>query len=581
LGDIENAISCLKSISENDKNDKEYKWTEIYILAHVNEKEAYQKALNLFSSDLPIIPSRDYFKKFKTIHSLFEHKKNLLQNVKEADILVKEKAEMVTIKKKYHYSLPLFQENLQSKQPKFWKVIDSEKYKEFGAILLFFTHKNYALSKKGRLLEYSLSNNKIEIVSQEKIVTASTCAYYYKDILYTNEGNKMVTYHMNIKKCDVIFNRMIPEPIDHIFVNNTHIVLCSLAGVEVFFKQPNAKFKFINLISVGASVIPYTWAKASLIINDYLYIVAGNVGLITYQLKGNQNPVLIHVLSANFETPFCETIYLHNNALILQMSGNHWVIDITDLKKPTSQTVLFGRRNGNKNGPLLMDDSLYFIESDDPIIWNYNFNSKTKQIISCEHISKDNESVRIYYQSNWVLSNNFMLVSSTSYGLSLLQRASTPKINRSHLKIIKEKTTLFYNKIKASIDDYYTNETNKKLGSIQLAFFSDMITYKTKAPSHLIKSIGYDLDEHLEKIIKFTDFGLETEAFPFPYDSIIEKEEKLIGHEVCKQILKLLSTTEASYYSEKVFFIFEGYIESIDRNSLSLEYVKQTATTEI
>lgn len=576
-GEHTKAIQHLESIPEDDHDTEEYKWTEVYLLAHINELQAYEKVLSMLSFSLPVIPSQSYFSNFYSIYALFEQKKNLLAGIRNSDKIVKEKMENIIVKKESHPIFPLYRKNLNSEQPMFWDVVDSEKHKELGSILLFFTHdgKDYAFSKAGMLIVYSLANNVIEIISQKQIISDPSCAFYSNGLLYANQDKiNLISYHLNSRKSEPTLHRMVSENVDHIFANDQYIVLCSLAGAELYIRQPESGYKLIDLLSVGTSTIPYSWAKASLIIDDYLYIAGGNAGLLTYKLSKLDKPDLLHVLSCDYKNPFCDKIYHHNNVLILNMEGNHWMVDVSNKTKPVSKRVLFGRNEGSKNGPLLWDDTLMFVEKDDSIVWKYGFDNQGKQFVSAEHMAKDGMDVKIYYQSNWMLSGNSLLISSSSYGLSLLKKVPSQKMDTTEIEILRSKTDVFYNQLKTALDDFYSQYPQKKLGMIQLSLNHNKLIFKISAPKHLTQCLGYDLEIDLDKNTSYDDLGIKFSEFPFPYDAILERDKKEVEYQMCNTILQRLSQDQTTYYDDVVYFMYEGYIEQIDRSVLSLEYAK-------
>jgi len=506
-----------------------------------------------------------------------------IKNRKEEDIhpndrVIVQIAKKVPLETKPLPFLPYLEQNLNKETPKYWNVIDSDTHKELGTSLLFFTQKDkiYNFTNQGLLVAFSIENDQLEIISQKEIVTSPNCASYYKNKLYiAHNETEIVVYTIQEETSSVIEinENDFDSDIDHIFVNEDYMTLCSIAGLALY-KKKESHFEFLELVTVGSTQLLYTYAKQALIHNDYLYITAGNTGLVTYKLYPNEKATLLQVLSPECEHPFCDNINLVDTTLVIQMEGNHWVIDISNPEKPKSSALFISGPEKEKIGPFLLDNQFFFMDGNKPLVWSYFLNSNQEVEVLCEHIAKNGEDVYFYYPKNLYLEGNTLLFSG-NYGYSLLKRESTRKTDYTPFKQIESKEETLYHLMEEELDTYFENNKENLVGKLEIEPRESGFRLCVYAPDYLIKSIGYSQNQLLTKDFSWLDLDLKIEEPSYPYNTIYNKELSKTQYNLIRKIALRFFQSSKSYWNNTVFFTYNGYYERVDRNVVIVEYVKQ------
>ncbi|WP_445458193.1 hypothetical protein [Flavobacterium sp. HNIBRBA15423] len=506
-----------------------------------------------------------------------------MKNRKEEDIhpndrVIVQMAKKVPLETKPLAFLPYLEQNLNKETPKYWNVTDSDTHKELGTSLLFFKQndKIYNFTNQGLLVAFSIENDQIEIISQKEIVTSPNCACYYENKLYiAHNETEIVVYTIQEETISVIEinENDFDSDIDHIFVNEDYMTLCSIAGLALY-KKKEPHFEFLELVTVGSTQLLYTYAKQALIHNDYLYITAGNTGLVTYKLYPNEKTTLLQVLSPECEHPFCDNINLVDTNLVIQMEGNHWLIDISNPEKPKSSALFISGPEKEKIGPFLLDNQFFFMDGNKPLVWSYSLNSSKEVEVLCEHITKNGEDAYFYYPKNLYLEGNSLLFSG-NYGYSLLKRESTRKTDYTPFREIESKEEALYHLMEEELDTYFENNKENLVGKLEIEPRESGFTLCAYAPDYLIKSIGYSQNQLLTKDFSWLDIDLKIGEPGYTYYAIYNKELSKTQYNLIRKIALRFFQSSKSYWNKTVFFTYNGYYERVDRNVVIVEYVKQ------
>jgi hypothetical protein len=573
-GKLSDAETYLSAIDEESKKDTKSVWSNIYRLSFNNPEEAYQTAKKIFAQKLPLYPNQNYFKHCPKIYELFAKKNELLLKIKEKDKEVLELKKGADIPIKSFDFVEQLQKNIEADDAKFWDVLSKESHKELGSVIDFFEHKqcHYALFTNGSLYKITVNKHQIALQQVTKVVDNPSLLSYNNGKLYIIENNtSIVIYHLDTKQAERNTHRLLDVSVDHIFANGEHIVLCTTAGAEVFRLNEKGHFDCINLLAVGETTSPYTWAKSSIIIDEYLYIASGNNGLVTYKITEKNNPELTSVLTCNYKEPFCDAIFRYNNYLILTMEGKHWLVDIANREKACSVDVLFSTKGGKKTGPLLMDNKLVFFDADKPFVWSYNLKDKQYQV-TCEHMAENAESVNIYYIEKLCSIGQYVLISNR-YGLSLIKQSLMQKNNDKQIANLLAKCDEIYQAIDQQMNEKLDGNQQPKIGIVMLeAAYSgfEISLYKKSYLSHLM---GYSLKPIEEFELSYESFEITMDEPDFLYDIYFEKALKEAKYTVAKNILNQLSKTRKDFFEDEVYYVYHGYNARIDRYSSIVELV--------
>jgi hypothetical protein len=572
-GKHQSALNLINTINREDR-DIDYKWFKALIIANENEMEALSQIEPLLSMTQPVLPSKKHFDKFAHINAIFNKKKHLVAAVKNNDKVVVQKQRTVKINRESHHYYPLLSKNLKSKNPLKWEVLQEIQLTN-GYPLGFFNFNgcNYCFTQKGFLYELSVENNKLELKNEMLVEPNPVTIFAHKNLVYVaTESNSVIVYNIATKQVCSKINRLTDKRIDYLFANKNYLVISSTAGVEVY-TSTNENYQLISLLSVGTSVLPYTWAKQAQIIGDYLYIASGNAGLVTYKMKGNEEPQFIGLLSCDFDNPFCSEIIHYNNRLIINMEGNHWVVDITNPEQAKSETVLFGQRKGNMFGPFFYNNMISFIEEGKPIIWNYSLDTKNKKNISCEYMIKANIEIYPYYIKQVALINKLLLLATKSE-YYLLQQQATKPLDISPLKALNENIDKICDYIETELNNHFGKNKKQKASYIVLESLYGEISLKAYASGLLTELTSYNLKKLFEIDEILNKNGIQiTVPDTFPYEELFMKEQNEEIHKFGKELLKRLSATIPAWFNHKTHFIYNGYNPQIDRNIYSIEQI--------
>ena len=572
-GNNEAAVALLESVDEGSKKDSTFQWAALYRQSYSDPTLAYHEALKILSSKSCNYPCQTNFKHCQPIYDLFDISTKALSERLIEDKKITQIKTTTNSKTTSFKWFELIEKELNTETAQQWNIVTQDTHKALGSILTSFQHhhQHYAYFKNGDLTCISSNEQKILVEETEStinLVESSSFVAYYHGLLFIGH-NFISIYNVETNNIDATVYRYFSNEIDHIYANEDYMVVCSIDGAEYFEKDELGHYQFVRLLSVGTTDAEYTWAKASIIINNYLHITAGNLGLVTYKLVKGAQPSLVNVLTCDDQEPFCDNIFHYQDYLILDMSGKHWVVDISNNQQPQSHSILCSRKGGKKTGPFIMDGMLSFLDDDKAFIWKYKLNSKTYDA-TCESVIKDGESMSLPYSSHFITLGEQIIISS-SYGLTLLQKSAMPKYDTSQIEKLNAEADSFYEKILQQLVLFFKENETTKLNLFVIDCGSDHYTISGYADTYLTQLIGYSS----EALFKFNiEYELDLTTQPFPCDFYFERDLHKTHRNIIKALLMKCSQLDEKHFAQQAHFLYEGYNANTDRNSLILEHSK-------
>ena len=527
--------------------------------------EALRKRDNIEEKD-PIIKVSRRQKKIINEEEITENDKVLVKMARTEEI----------IKETLSYT-SLVEKNLNSEEPRNWNVYDNIDAEDTSFAILFFkdNNKDYVLTRKGSLFEVKIKEDKI-ILENEKVITpagevdtwcyaGASHAYYDEGVLYILDTDKVITiYNMKDGKTSSGIDRFTDELISGITVKNKYMLICSNGGAELYFVNGET-VEQIELISVGNTAKENAWAKNSVINGEYLYITAGEMGLITYKLDGKNKPQLIDVLAIEYENPFLDEIVILDNNLIIKLDGNYCIVNIDNAEKPRLENSFFGGSN-DKIGSLFLDEKAFFFDGNIPMMWSYSGNNKN-EAINCEYIDPK-DGVVFHYPKEFVLIEDGLIL-STDKKFIFMKREKAEKIDNSQMDDYFSKIDDIYNIIVKDVEDYLKSNDKVEIEIVNLEIKEEYIKLIISESDFLIKVIGYELNEIIDKDIEWKDFGIEKKEREYPYDIFFANEFKMSTTKMARLIFEKIAKEKKDTWGKELKFINTGYNKRDDR------YVKQ------
>ncbi len=574
--EVQKAISVLESIPK-EKRGSDYIWYEACFYSEVKPSYALQQfklAMNYPKPSLPVAEDYRFHKEITGIQKqkqeAINHAKGISKQIEQERVL----ANPNVIKLNMWQTL---KKSLREKNSEKWQEIATVKPQTGSPKYLFkYQGRIYHLSSSGELSQVNY-HNEVMILENASIVSKNVeCAFQYGKLLFVAaEGQGILTINLTTAKILHQQSRYFTERISGMFVDKNYLILCTVAGVEFYVKEQGYQWRFVNLLGVGTDRLAYSWAKDAIIVDDNLYVAAGNAGLLIFTLNNQKIPVYHTRLVFNAKQPFVDKIQCVNNRLLLNPNKGIWVVSIEDRKNPVSLTFFRGTQKSELCLPIIIesDDWLVF-DNGQPTVWEIDGNT-LKQNNKQKVIQGSDSSMSIYhcFHNAIPFAKNQYLIAESDYDLSLIQTKSCETLTTKIEDQLYEKTEIFFVSMQSALEKF-SQLHNEKIGFLEISGGWSSLVLTLFTPQPLVGMQNYNRNKLITFEFKFEAFDIHINTDEhWPNDELVEKGIQLAKKKLIRSLLKKLSNTiifkEIS--ADKVYMLSNYYYADIDRSAICVE----------
>ncbi len=575
-GDNKRAVEILEKIPVEDRRSY-YPWYAACAYAGLKPEYALEQfvlALNACRHNLPV---DEDFKNIPPMEELLKKKSAALNCKKTRATAFSVSGESVKPESETINLISSIREMFLSEKPcAYQKKTKCEHLTGLERYLFGYRKKTYSLSTKGVCGQIIHENGGFYIENKIDLDKDISCVEVLEGRLYiavNNEG--LYSVDLETWKIQHHYNRLFSEDVDSMFVDDNYILLCSLLGLEVY-RRAGDDWNFVTLLSGGENQIPYSWAKDAVLVGNYIYIAAGNAGLLVYKLDNNSERVhYLTRLSLESETSFVDKIQVLDGMLVLQVENALWTVDIENRRHPVHKYFYQPSQKSHLKLPAIFNGRNHLVfDNEEPVVWEVDF--KKNIIKPAPFMDEILENSFISYNLYDAISiDDKKNIVSTGYGIYLIEHIKcSPLVDNFYDEIDRSFDAIILSMVNGLVE--FGAECKTKISYIEIKHGYKAFELRIYSDRALVGMQGYEKEALRDYEFMFEDFNISTQVNKlFPYSDMVDKTNKETIKIFIKKLLIELSKTDIfkQISNKKVYLISIHYHEDIDRTTSCVEQI--------